>query len=535
MRLPRTVLALLAGISIASHAAAHGGERHDFKIVNGRWFDGHGFVPRTVYTVGGVFRDAWDGKVEATLDLHGANVGPPFADAHNHAFGSVENFEGELRRFLIDGVFYVKNPNDPPALSAAAAAKLSKPATLDIVYSHGGLTATGGHPVQVYEAAAGQGAFRDWAKDRMAGQAYYLVDDAAALEREWPRLLATKPDFVKVYLEHSEEYAKRRDDPAFFGKKGLDPALLTAIVAKARAARLRVSAHIATAADFRVALAAGVDEITHLPLERLTPEDARRAAEAKTVVVTTTLSHRDTHGIADLDGIHRDNLRLLRNAGVRLAIGLDSHGTVVIEAENIHRLAPFDDATLLSIWTADTARAIFPERRIGCLAEGCEASFLALTGDPLADFGAIRKISLRMKQGFVINVVPSIAEPIRRTLQEKGAAAASAEYRRLRTEKPDGYEFAEAELNRLGYELLKTGKPADAIAILRVNTEAFPASPNAQDSLREACESSGDRECAIAAAKKTLELLASDTKLPAGFRQSLEQNARKTLEGEAKH
>jgi len=414
-------------------------------------------------------------------------------------------------------------------------AKLNKPMTLDILYSHGGLTATGGHPVQVYEAAAGQGAFREWTKDRMAGQAYYLVDDAAALEREWPRLLATKPDFVKVYLEHSEEFAKRRGDPAYFGKKGLDPALLPAIVAKARAARLRVSAHIATAADFRAALSAGVDEITHLPLERLSPEDARRAADAKTVVVTTTLSHRGTSGIADLDGIHRDNLKLLEKAGVRLAIGIDSHGTAVNEAENIHRLAPFDDAALLSIWTGDTPRAIFPDRRIGCLAEGCEASFLALSGDPLADFGSVRKISLRMKQGFVLNVVPSIADPIRKTVREQGAAAAAAEYRRLKTEKPDGYEFAEAELNRLGYELLKTGKPSDAIAILRLNTEAFPQSPNAYDSLREACETSGDREGATAAAKKVLELLASDTKLPAGFRQALEQNARKTLEGEGKH
>jgi predicted Zn-dependent protease len=140
-----------------------------------------------------------------------------------------------------------------------------------------------------------------------------------------------------------------------------------------------------------------------------------------------------------------------------------------------------------------------------------------------------------MKQGFVLDILPSIADPVGKTLREKGAAAAFAEYRRLRAEKPDGYEFGEAELNRLGYELLKTGKPADAIAILRLNAEAFPASPNAQDSLREACETSGDRECAIAAAKKTLELLASDTKLPAGFRQALEQNARKTIEGEGKH
>jgi cytosine/adenosine deaminase-related metal-dependent hydrolase len=530
MFLLRTGLALLLELALAAAALAHGGVRHDFRIVNARWFDGRTFVRKTMFTVGGSFRSSWEGPVEATIDLHGGYVIPPFADAHNHAFGADARVAEELKAYLTAGVFYVKNPNDIAALSAPVAARLNKPATIDIVYAHGGLTAPGGQPVPIYDSAAGQGVFRDWPKERMPGQAYYLVGDAAALDSAWPLLLATKPDFVKTYLEHSEEWERRRNDPAFFGARGLDPSLLPKIVARAHFSGLRVSTHVATSADFRNALSAGVDEINHLPLESLTDEDAKRAAASRTVIVTTTLSHRKTDGIRDLDGIHRENLKRLRKAGAVLALGLDNHGTVVAEAENIHRLAPFDDAALLDIWTAATARAILPERKIGCLSDGCEASFLALAGDPLGDFANVRKIAFRMKQGFVLEVVPSVADPIRQVVRDRGADAAAAEYRRLRAEKPEGYDFAEPELNRLGYELLRAGNPKDAAAIFRLNTGAYPRSPNAQDSLLEACRAAGDRACSDGAARALLELLKTDTVLAPEFKRTLEQNARKQLQ-----
>jgi len=129
-----------------------------------------------------------------------------------------------------------------------------------------------------------------------------------------------------------------------------------------------------------------------------------------------------------------------------------------------------------------------------------------------------------------MNIVPSIADPIRASTKEKGALAAAAEYRRLRAEKPEDYDFSETELNRLGYEFLHSDRPADAVSILKLNAEAFPHSPNAADSLREACAATGDRAGAMAAAKRVLELLESDVSLPAPFRDSLKANARKTLE-----
>src|SRR5262249_61310566 len=80
-----------------------------------------------------------------------------------------------------------------------------------------------------------------------------------------PAILADHPDFIKGHLLYSEEFEKRRADPAYYGDKGLDPKVLSLLVAKAHSVGLLVSCHIETAQDFRNALAAGVDEINHMP------------------------------------------------------------------------------------------------------------------------------------------------------------------------------------------------------------------------------------------------------------------------------
>lgn len=61
-----------------------------------------------------------------------------------------------------------------------------------------------------------------------------------------------------------------------------------------------------------------------------------------------------------------------------------------------------NDLALLRMAVITTPQAIFPTRKIGSLGEGAEASFLALTGNPLGDLGNIRRISLRVKDGFVV-------------------------------------------------------------------------------------------------------------------------------------
>jgi len=53
-----------------------------------------------------------------------------------------------------------------------------------------------------------------------------------------------------------------------------------------------------------------------------------------------------------------------------------------------------------------TPQVIFPNRKIGALEEGYEASFLALDADPLATWTATKQIRMRFKQGLLMNPIP---------------------------------------------------------------------------------------------------------------------------------
>jgi imidazolonepropionase-like amidohydrolase len=253
------------------------------------------------------------------------------------------------------------------------------------------------------------------------GAFFWLIDSLPDLERKWPRILAQRPDFIKVVLVHSEEFARRRNDSAFFNWRGMDPSLLPAVVQRAHAAGLRVGAHVDTRGDFHNALVGGVDEILHIPGFRgdertrltdaapyeITEEDAKLAAARGVVVVTTEGGALgfDPHGAdstrrRQFDALATRNLRVLRAAGVRLALGSDTYrDDSVLEAEYLATLGVFTPLELLRLWSEATPRAIYPQRRVGCLDDGCEASFLALSADPTTDFANTKRIALRVKDG----------------------------------------------------------------------------------------------------------------------------------------
>ncbi len=256
-----TALSLVLGFPVLrAQAPAAAQTPSRIALTNGQWFNGSGFEARTMYSVDGRFTATQPARIDSTLDLAGTWIVPPFGEAHNHNIdGAVEERSRQaLRRYVADGVFYVKI----------------------------------------------QG----------------TIDSEADLDAKWAQVLALRPDFLKINLWSAEEFERRKTDAKYFGMKGLDPALLPGIVARARQQRLRVSAHISNAADFHVAATLGV----------------------------------------------------------------------------------FDALSLLRMWAETTPQAIFPERRIGLLRDGYEASFLALGGNPLEDSGNVRRIKLRFKQGILL-------------------------------------------------------------------------------------------------------------------------------------
>lgn len=407
-------------VTCSAHAQVQPTVSHNYEFSNGNWFDGQKFVRRTFYSVAGKLTNKRPPRVDRVFDLTGKYVVPPFGEAHNHNldWSSDERFARLNKMYLDAGIYYVKNPNSLLRSKEPTSARINLPTTVDGILSNGGLTGSGGHPIEIvtpqrgFKPGDGEGGF------------YYVIDTAADLEKKWPIITAGKPDFIKTYLLYSEEYAKRKDDQAYDGWKGLDPAVLPDIVRKAHRAGLRVSTHVETAADFHNAAVAGVDEINHLPGFRpdrndisnytdlaryqISEADAKLAGSKHIVVVTTIgetadqtfnekLPERDRLAVRAML-VH--NLHLLQKHHVPIAIGSDSfRQTALAEALSLAKIQAFDNVTLLKMWCETTAATIFPKRKIGHLKKGYDANFLVLTGNPLADFANVKTIELRIKQG----------------------------------------------------------------------------------------------------------------------------------------
>jgi hypothetical protein len=402
---------------------------------NGLWFDGTRFVPSTKYSVNGVFVARRPLFVDRTVELGERHIVPAYGEAHHHGIDSPEAIEDKITVFLEAGIFYVKNPNAIPELvTPEVRAKLAAPYGIDVVFSNGGLTAPGGHPAPLHNYLASLGVFKGLGPADMEDRAYFIIADETDLDAKWPRILAGKPDFIKTFLLFSEEFEgqeplKRETD----GKahKGLDPRVLAAIVRRAHASGLRVTTHIDTARDFANAVAAGVDEINHLPQpdQRFSPDlsayviqpDVARAAAAKGIVVVTTASTTERLSpslppgwLPPMRRNQAQNLKTLLEAGVKVAIGSDGisgERRFVTARDEVRFLAQHQLMTplqLLRAWSMDTPKTILPGRRVGELRDGYEANFLVLAADPLVDPANLHRIAMRVKKGLVLPPMPSI-------------------------------------------------------------------------------------------------------------------------------
>jgi len=409
----------------AALALALSGAAQAQTFANARWWTPAGWESGERHVKNGRFTTE---PQPERVDLGGAWVIPPLAEAHNHNLDAPAGIKAISDRYLSQGILYVKNPNSRGDWTPAAKALLNRPDTVDAVFSAGGLTAPGGHPVRLYGFLSRFMGAAPRTGESFEGDAFHLVRSPQEIGPALDAVQADGGEFVKIYLLHSEEHAERRDDPRHYGARGLDPALAARIVEAAHGRGLRVVAHVETAADFRTAVAAGVDEVGHLPgywwpggsgePYRLTEADARAAAERGLTVATTTgisgnLANLSPSGRENLPGVRRlqaENLRLLKAAGVKIAVGSDDYmSTARSEADNLLAIGAFTPAELLRTWI-DTARvSIYPERDIGRLEPGFEANFVLLGGDPLADWAQVKAVRGLYKAGRAVPLAPSAA------------------------------------------------------------------------------------------------------------------------------
>lgn len=382
----------------------------NIKLENGMWFDGNKFSNRNVWIYDGKLSFRAKGrKIDKTIDIKGKYVIPPFGEAHNHNLESEYELQKRIDKYLSDGVFYVKLQSSIKKRIAPLMHNYNHPLGLDISLTYAPITGSGGHPIAVRKRYLEQGLFGNLFKtlEEIESHGYFTIDTEKDLAQKWDSVLSFKPDFIKVVLSYSEEYEKRKDDPTYFGQKGLNPKFLQEIVKKAHQTGLRVSVHVNTPTDFLHAIMSGADEIAHLPGYsndlKISLQDAKLAAKKNVVVVTTAVlvkgRNKDPNYNKFVENV-KHNLKILKDAGVKLAVGSDEYNdTSLGEATYLAETGVFSNLELLKMWSENSAETIFPKRRIGRLKEGYEASFLVLSGNPIENFENFQKIEMRVKQG----------------------------------------------------------------------------------------------------------------------------------------
>jgi len=374
---------------------------------NGLWFKEAGesieFVAGERYADNGVFvSERPDGAV--VIDLGGAFVVPPFGEAHNHSVDG-PGTEATAEKYLAEGVFYYKNPNSIHSFTEPMLEYWGKPETLDVSFSYGGLSTDEGHPEKLYRMLLGFGMYSDTGAEDLDGNAFYDVTTAKQLDEKWSRILATEPDFLKLYLLQHDT-----DESA-----GLSEAVFREAVRRANALGLRTTVHLETVQDLALAVDAGATEAGHLPAYDFSiakdPERSRipdtliatMAERGFIVVATTNVSRGREYSDDDLKIVtdrQADNLRRMKAAGVPIAVGSDSYfQTAWNEIQSLKDLDVFTDDELLALWFRTPALSIFPGRAIGALEPGYEASFLALDCDPSSNIACANEIRYRVKNG----------------------------------------------------------------------------------------------------------------------------------------
>jgi tetratricopeptide (TPR) repeat protein len=101
---------------------------------------------------------------------------------------------------------------------------------------------------------------------------------------------------------------------------------------------------------------------------------------------------------------------------------------------------------------------------------------------------------------------PSISELVKAAAEKNDYAAAKDALMMFIKDPLHRYATVEADINRLGYEFINARKLDQALLVLKLNVEAYPASFNTWDSLGEVYMDRGEKGLAIQNYAKSLEL-----------------------------
>jgi imidazolonepropionase-like amidohydrolase len=412
----KTLLALLIMVVACLGAAAQNPAKN-YEYRNGQWFNGKEFVRATWYIQNGLLSSKTPARVDSVVDLDGRWVVPPMADAHCTSVAGNPTAETVLKSYMEDGVFYLQILGNTVAGRTEVEPKLNRPAAPDAVFSNGAITCTLGYPFLQIEGPANgarnpkvQAQRYDQLKNerKMLGDGYWFIDSKDALNRNWEQIKAQKPGLIAIYLLDSKNKGGQEGG-------GLLPDVAKAVVKKARKAGLRVVAHVETADDLRLGLKIGVDGFANLPgynwdgagdpgKYQLTDDDVKKLSKKKTAVTPLFFQSPSASARPAVEKFHGATLKRLLDQDVNLVIGSgDPQRTTRSELNYWFQLGGLDYARMLRVVCENTPRAVFPQRKIGRIADGYEASFVVLSDNPLQNLLKLRALSFRVKNGMLLH------------------------------------------------------------------------------------------------------------------------------------
>ncbi len=237
---------------------------------------------------------------------------------------------------------------------------------------------------------------------RMGFPASSAVTGPADASRFVAERVADGADYIKIIVE----------DPVRMGSAALDVATIAALVEAAHQAGLKTIAHVTTIAALTNAADAGVDILTHAPLDADVDDNQARSLAKRGIVSVPTLimmrtvasmvGRLPTHG-AGIDYAHaRSTVSAFHQAGITIIAGTDANTAPASPAQVQHGEALHEELRLLveaGLTPVEALRSAtvvpadyfgFTDR--GVIATGRRADLLLVDGDPTQDIAATRAI-----------------------------------------------------------------------------------------------------------------------------------------------
>lgn len=238
---------------------------------------------------------------------------------------------------------------------------------------------------------------------RMGFPASSAVSGPADASRFVADRVADGSDYIKVIVE----------DPQRMGPAALDVATIAAIVEAAHKVGLKVIAHVTTLAAFTTAAEAGVDILTHAPIDESVDDTLASSIAKRGIVSVPTLimmravariaARLPTHAGSSVDYAYaRSTVTAFRRAGITVLSGTDANQGTASPAQIPHGQALHDELGLLveaGLTPIEALRSatVLPAEYFGftdrgVIEPGRRADLLLVEGDPTMDIAATRAI-----------------------------------------------------------------------------------------------------------------------------------------------